>query len=130
MSTPTPEDFRHMAVEALIDAIVTNRSEWPPAGWCEQFDQAFQTMHGDVPRWACAEPHAAFVEHHRAQCGENIAARQHALRHSLRVWLRSNTCAELERRERTARAMYSYRDEYPQDWAQYAAYLETNDIPY
>lgn len=118
MSTPNSEDFRHIAVEALIDAIVIHRSEWPPAGWCEAFDAA----HSYIPAWACKEPSVAFVTH----CRGADAASNHALAHSLRRWLRDHSCAELARRERDVREAYAERAEHPQDWAPYADYLETN----
>lgn len=124
--TPTPADFRHVAVEALIDAIVTDRSDWPPAGWCDAFDAS----HSYIPAWACHQPHAAFVQHCRDASGPGAASRHHALAQSLRRWLRDNECAELSRKERDARCAYSDREAHPRDWAPYAAYLEDSTIPY
>lgn len=127
-ATPTDSDFRHIAIESLIDSIVTHCSEWPPAGWCDAFDQA----HSYIPSWALGgdKPHERFAAHCRDISGEHLQARRRALRHSLRQWLRSNDCAELEREAREARDAYADRETYPQDWAPYAAYLEDSTIPY
>lgn len=122
--TTTAEDFRNIAIESLIDAIVTERSEWPPAGWCEQFDAA----HSYIPAWACKETHAAFVEH----CRKDGPACQHALSHSLRQWLRANDCAELARIDRAVREAYADRHDDPQTWAPYQRVLDevSDDVPY
>jgi hypothetical protein len=125
--TPTPEGFRHIAIESLIDAIATHRSDWPPPGWCDAFDAA----HSYIPEWACHQPHAAFVEHCRDASGPNALARHAALASSLRRWLRDNQdCPELKRATKDARAAFADRDIDPQTWAPYAAYLENHDAPY
>ncbi len=112
--TPTPADFRRIAIEVLIESIVFRGHGMPPQEWCDEFDR----RNSEIPKWALdGKPaHERYVKYCRRECRELLCA-------GLRAWLTANDCPELT--DRISDAVYSYenRDSRRSDWAEYSIYL-------
>ena len=122
-TTPTVEDFAHIARESLIHGIC-HRYAVEPDEWAAEFDAA----HSYIPAWATGgrKPSDAFVEY--CTSADTDRARRGALAASLRRWLRDNRCAEVDAEMRAVIEAYDDRDADPRGWEQYAAYMHGSPL--